>query len=114
MDLHTLFNSLLTALSLIVALAALYAARVALQSRPRKLLIRMTELEAELDKQQGWYKKLNANYALLIARSKRHPAEEEEQPNGRSVDTDQKPGETAEDWKRRMRKRLPVGGLKHD
>ena len=114
MNLHMLVNSLLTSLALIVAIAALYAAREALQSRPRRLLIRMTELEAELEKMQGWYKKLNANYALLIARSKRHPSEDEQQTNGGALDIEQAKGETAAQWKARMRRQMASGGLKHE
>ena len=111
-----LFTALSTGLSTIFALAALvtavFAYRKANEVAPQRLKMRVTELEAMQERLEEWFKKLNASYALIIARSKKQAKNEEETANG-ELDFHQSSNETPEQWKARMRAQLATGGLKH-
>ena len=103
MDIHTFVHSLLTATALIASIAgAVYAARSGPRFQIRKLLEACSLLEEELDTQRARIVKLNSQYALLLAREKRHAdtrGEEAEPP----VTSEQLPGESGDAWKARMR-----------
>lgn len=88
------------------------------QSAPRKvvneLLELMSDLDARHDRLEGKYKKLNANYALLLAREKRHAnGEDDEADESGTVDTKIRPGEDLVAYKARMRALMAQGKLKH-
>lgn len=116
MEYFTVIHSLLTGLALVLALFAL---RNTNKTTPRRLTMRLAEQEAAIDRLTEWYKKLNANYALIVARSKRHTesdaAEDESQAQAAFVadDTAMRPGESASEWKKRMRQGIVAGRIGH-
>lgn len=97
-----------------VVLCFIYC-RGAYRTSPRtainELLGVMEKFEAHLDQNDGKWKKLNANYALLLAREKSNGSAPDETADS---DTGMKSGETPDQWKTRMRKKLAAGGLKHE
>lgn len=68
-------------------------------------------MQARLDTQEGRWKKLNANYALLLAREKSngHGSHIDEE----SDSTTMQPGENLIDYKARMRRLMARGKIKH-
>ena len=115
MEIQALALMISTGCSLFALVFAWHAHTLANGRRPRTLDNRITELEAGQERSETWYKKLNANYALLLAREKRHPEKPSETPpNGGALDIQQAKGETPEQWKARMRRQMASGGLKHE
>lgn len=103
-----IFESVFT----VVALVFTYRAYDSAPARTTRDLIRIIE---ELDETvvglEGKQKKLNANYALLLAREKSNNKKPEVDED--SVDTSLQPGENLIDYKRRMRKLIAQGKLRH-
>lgn len=109
-----LIHSLLTGAATLLALAALVVALVKRPARGiRQLQFAVVDLDARMDTLDGRWKKLNANYALLLAREKRHPGDEPDEPDDDVLR--QRPGETGQEWKDRVRKAMRSGkvNLRH-
>ena len=102
----------LLATSNIFALFSLYVAATALRKAPRGQRSRIEELEViavdlehRLSSLLKSHKRLNSRIAMQIARDNRKATDDE--------DTDQKPGESPQQWKERMRKLIARGKLGH-
>lgn len=118
MSLSILIPILIHSLVLLVSILAVIYARLSYRTAPRRavneLLAAMEEFETRLDRLDGKWKKLNANYASLRAETKTHVREpEDKQDETEDVDTSQRPGETAAEWKSRMRRAMHNGSLRH-
>ena len=111
-----LYTWLSTALSTIFALCAWVLSLIAMRrtglTLPARTKMRITELEAEVERLGQWYKKLNSSYALIIARQKK--AGDDQNPP-EFIDTGnlvaQRNGESADEWKRRIRKANAAGKI---
>ena len=118
MSLTILIPIVIHSVTLLIAIAALVVARGAYKTSPRtvvnELLEIMGEFEARLDRNDGKWRKLNANYASLRAEGRTPVREpEDKQDDDEDVDTRMRPGETPQDWKARMRRAMHNGRLKH-
>jgi peptidoglycan hydrolase CwlO-like protein len=119
MSLTILIPILIHSLTLFVAILAVIYARLSYNTSPRKavteLLAAMEEFDARLDRLDGKWKKLNANYASLRAETKttRNGAANVDDDDGDDVDTRMRPGESPAEWKTRMRRAMQNGRLKH-
>jgi peptidoglycan hydrolase CwlO-like protein len=119
MSLTILIPILIHSLVLFLAILAIVYARLSYNTAPRKavteLLAAMEEFETRLDRLDGKWKKLNANYASLRAETKttRNGAANVHDEDGDDVDTRMRPGESPAEWKSRMRRAMQNGRLKH-
>ena len=114
-----LIHMVIHSIELILILSALYVAKRAYETSPRKVIDELLEvldrLEVKVDRNEGKWKKLNANYALILARQKANGLDTESdavEPD-QSSETSMKAGETPEQWKARMRQQIAAGSLKH-
>jgi hypothetical protein len=77
------------------------------QQKVRHVVQQYHDIDQRLDTLEGRIKKLNANHALLLARERGADTVAWE-----DSDTKQRPGETPQQWKDRMRAALRSGKLK--
>jgi len=101
-----------TGCSLAALVLSVFALATARANRPLRLRSKMLELEAEIERLGEWYKKLNASYALIIARQKK-AADRDDPPPRDEGGFEQLPGETPQAWKKRMRLAMAAGTLRH-
>jgi peptidoglycan hydrolase CwlO-like protein len=119
MSLTILIPILIHSLVVFLSILAIVYARLSYNTAPRKavneLLAAMEEFETRLDRLDGKWKKLNANYASLRAETKttRNGAANVDEDDGDDVDTRMRPGESPAEWKSRMRRAMQNGRLKH-
>jgi hypothetical protein len=95
----------LTVMSFVAAILVLSVGTLPRRSM-RNLRHELLDIDTRIDTLDGRWKKLNANYALLLARAKLLP--ELVDPD----DTAQRQNETPEQWKQRMRAAIRSGKLK--
>jgi hypothetical protein len=86
--------------------------RVRMYSQPVWIKQRFVELEAAVEAQGQWWKKLNANVASIRGTLKRGQDESPESNGSTDGTFSMHKGETPEQWKTRMRMQLATGQLR--
>jgi hypothetical protein len=101
--------SLALALSLGSAVACWVMRR---ERRVGAVLTRLNDLEAQIDSQAAWWKKLNANMASIRGElgTRRHGLKPAQEVPDDAIE--QAPNESPEDWKKRVRRGLSTGKIK--
>ena len=118
MSLTILIPIVIHTVTLACAILALWLAKRSYDTAPRKLHRELVEIMEEFDSRlvrlEGFWRKLNANYASLRAeRSNGRSGPEEHEDETGEVDTSMRAGEDFVAYKQRMRKYLAQGKLKH-
>lgn len=100
------------------ACLSLWLSKRAYDTAPRKVIIELldvlSDMEGRLDRLDGKWKKLNANYASLRSTVNRgRPPANGEDSDDDALDTHMRPGEDALSYKERIRKLIRQGKLSH-
>lgn len=111
---HIVIHIFAIALGLAACMLAWLSHRTSPAKVVRELVQYLDEVDGRLDRLDGKWKKLNANYALILARTKSNGQDAASEPDDDDdLDTKMKPGEDLITYKQRMRRLMSRGKLRH-
>lgn len=119
MPLTQVIHILIHIFDAVLVIGCIIIALLSYRTSPRIVITELMQvldrMESRLDTQEGRWKKLNANYALLLAREKSNGASHDvdDDDDDGDLDTKLRSGEDLDDYKKRMRGLMSRGKLRH-